>query len=323
MIPRLINWAVLFATAALAAAQKPAPQPDDAAALEEAIRAVDRAAEKTNGPKTPASAPPADTRATNPARPEPAAKPVTPAPGGATAPGKPEPSQPAAESPSGSKPAKPKNVAATLTQITGLEDAELDNVRSVIVFRRNVVVDRPDLKIWCDRLEIALNRDGRTKPADAGSGQSDQQPDAFGAESIKSATATAAAGGLVVIWRKTETGDVVAVGKKAVYTAADGTFTITGLPEVLRDMSVHFYSTGESDRLVMFKNGSARGGKKQDINLSEVRAREIRQRMFSNVPGRRPAEASAAGAEEAPAAAGNSPPPAALPAPPPVSDSGH
>jgi lipopolysaccharide export system protein LptA len=299
MNPRILHWPVLLATASLAMAQKPGAKPDDAAALEEAIRAVDRAAGKSSPSKKPETAPAAESPVAPPA------KPAKPSSGGAAAPGTPATPKPKPADPSDAKPVKPKTPAVIQTQITGLEDAELDNARNLIIFRKNVVVDRPDLKIWCDTLEIALNRRDQAKPAKPAPAKSDEEPDAFGAESIKSATATAPSGGLVVIWRKTESGDVVAVGKKAVYTAADGTFTITGLPEVLRDMSLHFYSPGEADKLVMFKNGSARGSKKQDLNLSAVRAKEIRQRMFSHVPGRRPAEASPAG--EKPAAPEPSP----------------
>jgi lipopolysaccharide export system protein LptA len=311
MTPRFLSWPLLLVTMASAVAQKPPPrsgQPDDAAALDAAINAVDRAKQKQNPdkPATPASG----TDARNPAKPTPPAKP------GAVVPA---PPKPAAGTPSVPSAAKPKTAAVTQTQITSLEDAELDNARNIIVFRKNVVVDRPDLKIWCDQLEIALNKGGTKSTAAAGAAKPEAEPDALGAESIKSATATAGDGGLVVIWRKTETGDVVAVGRRAVYTATDGAFTITGLPEVLRDMSLHFHSPGEADKLVLFKNGSARGSKKQDLNLSIVRAKEIRQRMFSHVPGRRPAEASAAGeAAAAPASDAKIAPPS-LPAPPPKS----
>lgn len=305
MKPRVPLSLALLLTALCAAAQKPPvrpPKTDDTAALEEAVRAVDRAKEKSEATKKSEGAP------------------VDPG----TKPAKPAAPTPAAKEPSAAKPAKGKSDApATQTQITGLEDAELDNARNIIIFRKNVVVDRPDLKIWCDQLEIALNR-GQTKPTTRPAPEKkDEEADAFSAETIKSATATASGGGLVVIWRKTETGDVVAVGRKAVYTAADGAFTITGLPEVLRDMSLHFHSPGEADKLIMFKNGSARGSKKQDLNLSTVRAKEIRQRLFSHVPGRRPAEASAPGeAEPAPSSSGtDTPPPAPLPAPPPPKSS--
>ena len=193
---------------------------------------------------------------------------------------------------------KPKSgLAATQTQISGLEDAILDNARNTITFRKNVVVDRPDLKIWCDQLEILLNRSPAKAAPSAKAGGAADESDALGANTIKTATASSGDGGLVVVWRKTLTGDVVAVGRRAVYTATDGTFTITGMPEVLRDMTLHFHSPGEADKLVLYKNGSARGSKRQDLNLSVVKAREIRQRMFSHVPGRRPPEATEASPE--------------------------
>ena len=218
---------------------------------------------------------------------------------------------------------KPKSgLAATQTQISGLEDAILDNARNTITFRKNVVVDRPDLKIWCDQLEILLNRSPAKAAPSAKAGGAADESDALGANTIKTATASSGDGGLVVVWRKTLTGDVVAVGRRAVYTATDGTFTITGMPEVLRDMTLHFHSPGEADKLVLYKNGSARGSKRQDLNLSVVKAREIRQRMFSHVPGRRPPEATEASPEPsaAPAApVGPLPPPPGAGSTPPSS----
>jgi lipopolysaccharide export system protein LptA len=308
----ILTGPLMMAAVGLAVAQQPPARPpaskDDAAALEAAIRAVDRATDKNQTEK----------KTDGPGKAVPAV-PAQPVPG---------PARPGATKPESSpaKPVKPKTPPVTQTLITGLEDAELDNARNIIVFRKNVVVDRPDLKIWCDQLEIALNQksDNPGAAAPPAAPQAAGEPDVFGAESIKSATATSSNGGLVVIWRKTETGDVVAVGRKAVYTSADGAFTITGLPEVLRDMSFHFHSPGESDRLVLFKNGSARGSKKQDLNLSQVRAREIRQRMFSHVPGRRPPEASAPKDSSAPEdTAGGSPPAATLPPAPTRSAAGN
>ncbi len=328
MTLRLLHWPILLTAASLAAAPKPGARPDDAAGLEEAIRAVDRASEKNDGPKKAAGgdAPPA--KPTSPAKP---AKPAKPAPGGsatsspsagADAAGA---SAPAPASRPDEVPAKPKppSPAVTQTRITGLEDAELDNERNVIIFRKNVVVDRADLKIWCDNLEIALNRGGAPKAGKAakaaGESKPSEEPDAFSAQSIKSATATAAAAGLVVIWRKTGTGEVVAVGRKAVYTAADGTFTITGRPEVLNNMTEYFHSPGEADKLTLFKNGSARGSKKVELNLSDVRAREIRQRLFGNVPGRPAGD----GDEAAAPADRGLPPPVSLPLPPSATSPGN
>jgi|GEM_PF-2226095 len=301
---RLHFWPVLLVTASFAAAQKPPARPakvDDAAALEAAIRAVDRAKEKPS--PTPGGSDPTPGDTATPAQP------ADPQPEAARPPAKPASKAPKA-APGEAAPKSASAAAATQTQITGLEDAELDNVRNVITFRKNVVVDRPDLKIWCDQLEILLNRKPAKAVPDSPKAKKSDDGDAFGSETIKTATATAPAGGFVVVWRKTETGDVVAVGRRAVYAAADGTFTITGLPEVLRDMTLHFHSPGETDKLVLYKNGNARGSKKQDFNLSTVRAKEIRQRMFSHVPGRRPAEASASGPEA------SAPPPDKLPPPP-------
>lgn len=338
-------WPLLLATTLAAAAQTTparAPKPNDAASLDEAIRAVDRAKKQTAPTPSPAVRPTAE-KPVPPAKPVksakpvptvPPAKPATPVkpakttqaapptqkpkadvapkavtpPKAVTAPkAEPRPTlepeanvaDAASDSGAGGKPkAKPKSeLAATQTQISGLEDAILDNARHTITFRKNVVVDRADLKIWCDQLEILLNRSpAKAAPSDKAGGSADES-DALGANTIKTATASSGDGGLVVVWRKTLTGDVVAVGRRAVYTATDGTFTITGMPEVLRDMTLHFHSPGEADKLVLYKNGSARGSKRTDLNLSLVKAREVRQRMFSHVPGRRPAEATEASQE--------------------------
>lgn len=310
MNPRILHWPVLLATASLAMAQKPGAKPDDAAALEEAIRAVDRAAEKSSPPKKPEATPAAQDPVAPPA------KPAKPASGGATP--KPKPAEPGGGKPA--KPSKPKPPAATQTQITSLEGGELVNSQSVVVFRKNVVVDRADLKIWCDQLEIALNKNpSKASPPDKSGNE--ESGDALSAQTIKTATATAPEGGLVVVWRKTETGDVVAVGKKAVYTAADGGITLTGLPEVLSNMSNHLSGPGEGDKMVLSKSGDARGWKRTQLDLSPIRAKEIRQRMFSHVPGRRPTEASPAGETPAAPDNGTAPPPAALPVPPPTTGS--
>lgn len=350
-------WPLLLATTLAAAAQTTparAPKPnDDAASLDEAIRAVDRAKKQAAPTPSPAVRPTAE-KPVPPAKPvksakpvsqapaAPAAKPVKPAKITQAAPPAPRPKadvtpkaeplptlKPEAraesaesEAEAGGKPKlKPKSgLAATQTQISGLEDAVLDNARNTITFRKNVVVDRPDLKIWCDQLEILLNRSpAKAAPSDKAGGAAEES-DALGANTIKTATASSGDGGLVVVWRKTLTGDVVAVGRRAVYTATDGTFTITGMPEVLRDMTLHFHSPGETDKLVLYKNGSARGSKRQDLNLSMVKAREIRQRMFSHVPGRRPPEATEASQEPSEAPVGPlPPPPGAGSTPPPPS----
>jgi lipopolysaccharide export system protein LptA len=322
MTPRLLHWPILLTAASLAAAPKPGARPDDAAALEDAIRAVDRAAEKNDEPKKAAGG----ESAAKPAKP---AKPTKPAPDDPAA----TPTRAAADAPRASAPApasrtgteaakpKPSSPAVTQTRITGLEDAELDNARNVIIFRKNVVVDRADLKIWCDSFEIALNRGGAPKSAKpAGEVQPSEEPDALSAQSIKSATATGSSGGLVVIWRKTGTGEVVAVGRKAVYNASDGTFTITGRPEVLNNMTEYFHSQGEADKLTLFKNGSARGMKKVELNLNDIRAREIRQRLFSHVPARPAGDGDEAAVT--PADRGL-PPPVALPLPPAATGPGN
>jgi lipopolysaccharide export system protein LptA len=363
-------WPLLLATTLAAAAQTtPArpPKPNDAASLDEAIRAVDRAKKQAAPTPSPAVRPTTE-KPVPPAKPVKSAKPVSPVPAAPAAqaakpakpvkPAKTTQAAPPAPKPkadvtpkaeplptldpearvdssdsadsadsadsdagAGGKPKpKPKSgLAATQTQISGLEDAILDNARNTITFRKNVVVDRPDLKIWCDQLEILLNRSpAKAAPSDKAGGAAEES-DALGANTIKTATASSGDGGLVVVWRKTLTGDVVAVGRRAVYTATDGTFTITGMPEVLRDMTLHFHSPGEADKLVLYKNGSARGSKRTDLNLSLVKAREVRQRMFSHVPGRRPPEATEASPEPSEAPVGPLPPPPGAGSTPPSS----
>lgn len=313
MKSNLLRWSLPALMATTVVAQKPPAQPDkpdDAAVLEDAIRAVDRAAEKST-PARESEKPKADAKAApNSAAPSP--KP----PAGDRAAGGTE--RPAV------KPASVKREAPPPTNITSLEGWEMDNPGNTITFLKNVVVERPDLKIWCDRLEFVLNKAGAKKaPSPADGTKPASEPDQFSSERIKTATATAAEGGMVVIWRKTATGDVVAIGRRAVYTATTGTFTITGLPEVLRDDTYHVQSPNETDTLVLLKNGSARGkGGKQELNLSSVRAKEIRQRLFSHVPGKRPPEASGRGGVESSASV-PAPPAPALPAPPKPSTSGN
>jgi len=281
MITCYSRWIPLLFMAGFAAAQNPPARPskpDDAAALEEAIRAVDRAAEKASTAKPGQPTPPGKRPAAEPQAPDRSA-----------------PNRPSAK-PDSAAPGSAKSPPATQTHINSADGFSMDNPGNTLSFFKNVVVDRPDLKIWCDRLDFALNRvatKGAGTPPAVGNDAAEADP--FSAERIKTATAIAGDGGMVVIWRKTEAGDLVAIGRKAVYTASNGTFTITGLPEVLRDMTYHIQSPNEGDTLVLHRNGSARGKGNQELNLNPVRAKDIRQRLFSHVPGPRPPEATPPG----------------------------
>lgn len=313
MKSKFLRWSLPVLIVTTVVAQKPPAgpgKPDDAAALEDAIRAVDRAADR--------STPARDSE-------KPKADPKT-APNSAAPNAKPPASDRSAAGTERAavKPAAAKREAPPPTNITSLEGWEMDNPGNTVTFFKNVVVERPDLKIWCDRLEFVLNKAGAKKnPSPPGGAEPASEPDQFSSERIKTATAIAAEGGMVVIWRKTSTGDVVAIGRRAVYTATTGTFTITGLPEVLRDDTYHVQSPNETDTLVLLKNGSAQGkGGKQQFNLSAVRAKEIRQRLFSHVPGKLPPEASSRVGGE-PSATLPAVPAPALPAPPKTSTSGN
>ncbi len=292
---------VLIALAASAVAQKPSTppskpsKPNDAAALEEAIRAVDRATGKTGttpGKGTsPSSTPPDTTPRGQNTRPSASAK----------------------ERPD-ARPSPPEPSTPLPTIITSLDDAELDKVNNTITYYKNVFVDRPDFKIWCDRLEFTLNKTApKEQPPASANGKAAPEPDQFSAGLIKTATATSAEGGMVVIWRKTSAGDTVSIGRRAVYTASNGTFTITGLPEVLTDMTYYVHAAKETDSIILLKNGNARsrGGTTEYIS-NRSRAREVRLRLFSHVPGKRPAQAlppdEVASGPAAPSAAPDPPP---------------
>jgi len=97
---------------------------------------------------------------------------------------------------------------------------------------------------------------------------------------------------LILFWFLPPAWSIVRGGRQAVYTAADDSFTITGFPEVLRGMTDHFHSPGEADTINLDKNGMGKRSKRQDLNIGAVRAQAIRERLFSHVPGRPPAQAS-------------------------------
>ena len=171
----------------------------------------------------------------------------------------------------------------------------------MIIFRTNVLVDREDLKIWCDELQVTLNQKPQKKVAETPpTKEAPEDSDVFSAQNVKQAVAKSPSTGAVVIWRKTPKGEIVAMGREAIYDGASGNITLKGAPEVLQDMKVHLRSEGEAQQIVLMKNGNVKGST-TSAAVPEAEAREIRKRIFARAPMRR--------ASGSPAASGASPTP--------------
>lgn len=273
---------IFLALAAIAAghAQNVAPKKEsDEEVLRRAIEAVDRAKEKidkgdTSTPAPPPKPAPAPAASASKATPPkttppatPAVKPVSSATGQATE----------------KKPAARQDLVPTT--IIGEEDAIFQNKEGIIIFRKNVEVNKSDLKIWCQELHLTLNRTDSKKPAPAAaSRQEADSGDMLGAGNLKTAVAKAAPGGVVVIWRKTLDGEMVANCREAVYDGATGTITLKGKPEVLKDVQTFVFGKSDSDTMLMTKTGYGKGAKGFQYFNTIQQGQEVRRRLLSSIP---------------------------------------
>ncbi len=241
-------------------AKPPTKPKTEAEILQDAIDAVDAAKKKPEAKPTPAAP----------------AKPDKPAP---TAPKSP-----------GAKPASDDGTMA----ITSEDDMEFDNKKGVITYKKNVFLDRPDVKIWCDELEVQRMPEAppkATNPADPVK----VAPPSDEAPKIKTAVARASERGLVVIWQKTDEGEVVAHAKLATYNGATGDIVLNDRIEVLQGKNVHIVGQGETAKFTLKKDRTGGG----DVNtsfVSESNAKAIRARMLEPTRnrGKRPAPAAPA-----------------------------
>lgn len=266
-----------LALAAMAAspAQNAAPKKDsDEDALRRAIEAVDRAKEKMDkdSASTPAAAPAA--RAVQPKTP--------PAVPSSTAAKTAAASRPAATATAAPK-KQPASSDGFFTKIVGEDDNFIQYKEGIAIFRKNVEVDRPDLKIWCQELAMTMNRPeaGKTgKPAPAAK---DDSGDAFSADNLKKAVAKGTAGSVVVIWRKTDKGEILANCREAIYDGATGNIVLKGKPEVLQNLQQFAFGKTDDATLTLYKNGNI-GGKFGVEHFQEPKGLEVRRRLLSSVP---------------------------------------
>ena len=242
---------------------KPPTKPKtEAEILQDAIDAVDAAKKKPEAKPTPATP----------------AKPDKPAP---TAPKSPN-----------AKPSAPSNDGTMA--ITSEDDMEFDNKKGVITYRKNVFLDRPDVKIWCDELEVQRLPDEKPKAVNAADPVK-APPSSDEAPKIKTAVARASERGLVVIWQKTAEGEVIAHAKTATYDGLTGDIILNDRIEVLQGKNIHLVGQTESADFTLKKDGKG-VGKLQTAIVGPADAKAIRARMLEPTRnrGKRPAPAPAA-----------------------------
>ncbi len=180
------------------------------------------------------------------------------------------------------KPSQPERVRV-------MRDGMMDYRKSqgVVIFQDNVSLVREiparneqNLIIWCGELEIRMNT-GEQKSAAVASSAT---VGGFDMKDVKKAIARATPGGMVVIWRKTEKGEQLAVCREATYDGATGDIQLKGKPEVLEDMKNYAFSRNENDFLNLLKNGNINGSVSFQGTSGEE-AHQLRRRLFSHVPG--------------------------------------
>jgi lipopolysaccharide export system protein LptA len=160
---------------------------------------------------------------------------------------------------------------------------------NVAIFEKNVIVNRPDLRIWCDVLEVSLippaeEAEGTTPP-DPGKSDSPkpESSSTMNEDSLKQAIAKSK-GGVVVIRRRTEKGEVVATCQEAVYDGPTGNIVLKQRPELIQDLKLHVIGT---DVITLFRDGNIRASKRPEMQLIQPSAgRDIRRKLLSNIPPR-------------------------------------
>jgi len=249
-----------------------APRPrtiSDEQRLKDAISAVERASQPSTKvpPAAVSSAVPTETRQSPPAVPKPRPGP-----------------QPAEEKKKGEGKAAP-----TKTVITGDDPSEYRNKENLGIFRKNVVLDRPDLKIWCDQLDATMNQPAAAKPqsktvaAVRKNGQAND--DGVSPNDLKLAIARGKENP-VVIWRKTDQGEVISTCREAHYEGANGTITLKGKPEVLRQLRVNLIGKDDRSEIVLLKSGDCTGRFDTNLFADEQEARAVRTRLLKQIPKR-------------------------------------
>ncbi|MGI8603281.1 MAG: LptA/OstA family protein [Verrucomicrobiales bacterium] len=161
----------------------------------------------------------------------------------------------------------------------------------VAIFTVNVAVNRSDLKIWCDRLEVALDQ-----PKDAAESNAPPDPDKppepktegpapLKQENVKTAIATSK-DGLVLIWRKTDSDEILATCREALYDGKTGNITLKNRPEVLKGLTTHILGRDETSEMILFKSGDMTMPRRPEtsFNLSPPEGREIRRRLLGHMP---------------------------------------
>ena len=201
-------------------------------------------------------------------------------------------------------PASPAAPQSNDTIITAEEGAFYSSIDGVAIFEKLVRVIRPTMRIWCDVLDVALNMDeiSPKKPAppasganpatpepepaaEPGAGAKDKEKEGLDAESIRQAIAKSKEN-LVVIWRRTPEGEIIALCREAHYDGKTGNLILKNRPEVMKDSKLHLTGNDENAVITLYNDGRQRieGRVQSRFMTSPSEARELRRRLLDHIP---------------------------------------
>jgi lipopolysaccharide export system protein LptA len=170
------------------------------------------------------------------------------------------------------------------TVITG-DEGFFDRTKGIFIFVKEVFVDKPDVHIWCDELEVLLNLGEMDKKETAtATADKKKKGQKLNADNVKQANARAKQN-LSVLWRQTAKGEIVAVAREFYYDGKTGNILLKGKAQVLQNLTMHITGNGDNAQLTLYKNGNF-GGPFTMHQMQEKDGREIRKNLLNMVPGK-------------------------------------
>lgn len=196
------------------------------------------------------------------------------------------------------------------TYIVGEDEAVYDSQSGVAIFEKNVRVIRADLRIWCDQLDVQL-RVEEEGPADrpaAASAPASANATGMDTDNLKQAVAKSR-DNLVVIWRRTADGEILATCREAIYDGATGNLILKRSPEVFKDRKIFIRGADDTAEITVLRDGRYTGRVSLATVRSATEARALRQRLLSHIPKKSGGDTADqdAGGSDAPASAAEAP----------------
>jgi hypothetical protein len=166
------------------------------------------------------------------------------------------------------------------------DEGFFDRTKGIFIFVRDVFVDKPDVHIWCDELEVLLNLDGiekkeATPPPAAGK---KKKAEKLNTDNVKQANARGKQN-LSVLWRQTEKGEIVAVAREFYYDGKTGNILLKGKPQVLQNLTMHIIGNGDNAQLTLYKNGNF-GGPFTMHQMQAKDGKKVRKNLLAMVPAK-------------------------------------